>query len=397
MWNQRGPAEDSGFKVTFALIAAVHLLALGLLLSFSLHPPKRVDNDFVWVNPGSFDGGAARGAPRSEPNPTGSGAPAPTAVPEDGKPAPDQAAGPAPGAETVAPPPLPPALPPADRLPSNPLLEPFPPAATPAPTPAATPVPTAVSRPSAALTPKPKPTPKAKPTPKSAPVPSPVLTPSPSPVSRSSPRGRPSSEPTPKPSLSPKLTPTPKATPEAKPSPSPAASPVQERETGGAAGAVAKTGKGKGDADETKEGKLKNPGTPAAEPGEKAPRTAPANSQGPGGPAAAGHRGEADGGSGRGQGSRSGDLSGYAQTIKLRFDSAWDQPRGQIPPGSHLVATVRLKIQPDGTVSEFTLMQGSGNPVVDETVRDAGRKITRLPPPPGGEVFSPVIRFELGD
>jgi TonB family protein len=85
----------------------------------------------------------------------------------------------------------------------------------------------------------------------------------------------------------------------------------------------------------------------------------------------------------------------YAEIIKNRFDGAWNQPHGQIPAGSALVVTVHLKIEPDGTVTEFSIVEGSGNSVVDETVKEAGHKITRLPPPPGGSGFSPTVRFEL--
>lgn len=90
-------------------------------------------------------------------------------------------------------------------------------------------------------------------------------------------------------------------------------------------------------------------------------------------------------------------LAYYAEVIKSRFQAAWNQPHGEIAPGTELVATVKLKIQLDGTVTEFTLVDGSGNPVVDDSVREAGRKITKLPPPPDGTTFSPVVRFELGD
>ena len=61
------------------------------------------------------------------------------------------------------------------------------------------------------------------------------------------------------------------------------------------------------------------------------------------------------------------------------------------------MVNVRLKIQPDGTVTEFEIVDGSGNAVVDDSVREAGKKIAKLPAPPGGGTFTPIIRFELGD
>jgi TonB family protein len=102
-------------------------------------------------------------------------------------------------------------------------------------------------------------------------------------------------------------------------------------------------------------------------------------------------------GSGQATGNGESKLAYYAEVIKNRFQAAWNQPRGEIAAGTQLVATVRLRIQPDGTLTEFTLIEGSGNSVVDESVREAGRKISHLPPPPGGNAFNPVVRFELGD
>jgi TonB family protein len=90
-------------------------------------------------------------------------------------------------------------------------------------------------------------------------------------------------------------------------------------------------------------------------------------------------------------------LAYYAEVIRQRFDAAWRQPQGQLPSGTKFAALVKLRVEPDGSVVEFNLVEGSGNPVVDESVREAGRQITRLPPPPNGAVFSPVVRFELGD
>jgi TonB family protein len=104
-------------------------------------------------------------------------------------------------------------------------------------------------------------------------------------------------------------------------------------------------------------------------------------------------------GAGHGPGEGSGDdaLAAYAQIIRSRFDAAWNQPRSEMSLGTKFAATVQLKIERDGTVKEFSIMQGSGNAVVDDSIREAGRKITKLPPPPTGEALAPIVRFELGD
>jgi TonB family protein len=65
--------------------------------------------------------------------------------------------------------------------------------------------------------------------------------------------------------------------------------------------------------------------------------------------------------------------------------------------GKTLEVTVRLKVEADGKVAEFTIVESSGNAVVDESVRQAGRTITRLPPPPNNQAFWAPVRFELGN
>ena len=103
------------------------------------------------------------------------------------------------------------------------------------------------------------------------------------------------------------------------------------------------------------------------------------------------------GGHGEDTGSGSGDsaLAAYVGILTSRFQAAWNQPTGEMAMGKALQVTVRLKVEPDGTVTQFTIVEGSGNAVVDESVREAGKNITRLPPPPNNETFSAPVRFEL--
>ena len=99
------------------------------------------------------------------------------------------------------------------------------------------------------------------------------------------------------------------------------------------------------------------------------------------------------------EGTGSGDsaLAGYVGILTNRFQAAWDQPTREMALGKMLEVTVKLKVEPDGTVTEFDIVGGSGNAVVDDSVREAGKKITRLPPPPNGRAFSAPVRFELGN
>jgi len=83
--------------------------------------------------------------------------------------------------------------------------------------------------------------------------------------------------------------------------------------------------------------------------------------------------------------------------LTSRFQAAWNQPTGEMAMGKTLEVTVRLKVEADGKVTEFTIVEGSGNAVVDESVRQAGKTITRLPPPPNNQAFSAPVRFELGN
>ena len=104
-------------------------------------------------------------------------------------------------------------------------------------------------------------------------------------------------------------------------------------------------------------------------------------------------------GPGEAEGSGSGDsaLAGYVGILTNRFQAAWNQPTSEMALGKMLEVTVKLKVESDGTVTEFEIVEGSGNAVVDDSVREAGKKITKLPPPPNGQAFSAPVRFELGN
>jgi TolA protein len=104
-------------------------------------------------------------------------------------------------------------------------------------------------------------------------------------------------------------------------------------------------------------------------------------------------------GPGETEGSGSGDsaLAGYVGVLTNRFQAAWNQPTSEMALGKMLEVTVKLRVEPDGTVTEFEIIEGSGNSVVDDSVREAGKKITKLPPPPNGQAFSAPVRFELGN
>jgi TonB family protein len=330
------PTETGGFRLNFALIAALHLLVLGAVLLLAFFPSRKKDENVVWMNPGSF----ATGSPMSGGM--------------DGGAQPDTAAG---QKENLPPEPEPTLSPPPSIAP------------TPPPTPPEIPKDTPTPKPSVQVTPTPPPnlvTPKPTPKPTPSPKPSPSATP------------KPSLRPTPK--STPKPTPKASAKPAAKPTPEESSTPKSK-----SGESLAHKSPSKKEEEKT----AKNVPSPAAHKSENGGGSSdkPPKSN------------SSDGANGNGTGSTPGNgdagFGPYAEIIKNRFDGAWNQPHGQIPADSALVVTVHLKIEPDGTVTEFSIVEGSGNSVVDETVKEAGHKITRLPPPPGGSGFSPTIRFEL--
>jgi TonB family protein len=332
------PTEIGGFRLNFVLIAALHLLVLGAVLLLAIFSTRKKEENVVWMNPGSF----ASGSPMSD------GA--------EGGANPDNATG---QKENLPPEPEP-------TLSPQPVIAPSPPT-TPEPTPEI-PKDTPTPKPSVQVTPTPPPdlvTPKPtpKPTPSSTPKPSPSVTPKPTPKPTAKPP-----KPTPKPSPKPSTKPAPEEsrTPRPKASQSPAHKPPAN-------------------AKKDEEKLAKNAPSPTAHKSESEGTDKPPK----------GNSSSSGNGTGSTSGNGEANFGLYAEIIKNRFDGAWNQPHGEIPAGSALVVTVHLKIEPDGTVTEFSIVEGSGNSVVDETVKEAGHKITRLPPPPGGSGFSPTVRFEL--
>jgi colicin import membrane protein len=332
------PTEIGGFRLNFVLIAALHLLVLGAVLLLAIFSTRKKEENVVWMNPGSF----ASGSPMSD------GA--------EGGANPDNATG---QKENLPPEPEP-------TLSPQPVIAPSPPT-TPEPTPEI-PKDTPTPKPSVQVTPTPPPdlvTPKPtpKPTPSSTPKPSPSVTPKPTPKPTAKPP-----KPTPKPSPKPSTKPAPEEsrTPRPKASQSPAHKPPAN-------------------AKKDEEKLAKNAPSPTAHKSESEGTDKPPK----------GNSSSSGNGTGSTSGNGEANFGLYAEIIKNRFDGAWNQPHGEIPAGSALVVTVHLKIEPDGAVTEFSIVEGSGNSVVDETVKEAGHKITRLPPPPGGSGFSPTVRFEL--
>jgi TonB family protein len=341
-------AYDGRFKPTFVAIAIVHLSLLGLLLLVSLYHPDKKEENIVWVSPGSLGAEAAAGenglAARSEPTPSADEESTESHSPEMQEVPDASPAEPTPPMSELSPQP---AVPPAD----SDLVVPTPTPKSPTPKPSLTPNPTQKATP--------KPTPKATPklSPKTSVSPRALASPRPShkpePTPKEKAKGKPESQPSPKPETSQK----PKdSKSKSKPSPDSGVLAAEEEKRKSAQGQTTNEGNG-------------------------ISRTA------------------APGGRGGGTGLGNGDsaLAAYVGILTSRFQAAWNQPTGEMAMGKTLEVTVRLKVEADGKVTEFTIVEGSGNAVVDESVRQAGKTITRLPPPPNNEAFSAPVRFELGN
>ena len=84
--------------------------------------------------------------------------------------------------------------------------------------------------------------------------------------------------------------------------------------------------------------------------------------------------------------------------IHDRFYARWVQPTSVISSSVKFVATVKIRINSDGTIGAVTMTHPSGNPVMDESVMKAARSVRQIDPLPrglGGDYYDIAINFEL--
>ncbi|MFT5469889.1 MAG: TonB family protein [Verrucomicrobiales bacterium] len=243
-----------------------------------------------------------------------------------------------------------PQLPKLTKVPDPPKLEPVP-APKPTPTPKLEPVPKPRPEPKLTRVPTPKPpqksppklepAPRPKPNPRLTPAPNPKPVPQLDPVPRSDPRPRPQLDPAPGPRPDEKLT---KVTP----------LPIRPRIIGGSG-----TGNGEGT------------GTAAAGGG---------NSQSAPTPQKYGSKGA------------------YRTHIYNAFNSNWRRPGAIQTGGQRLRTVVQLRISPSGQILEARIIQSSGNPEMDESVRRAILKVQKVDPPPDifeNNSYSGPLNFDI--
>ena len=82
-----------------------------------------------------------------------------------------------------------------------------------------------------------------------------------------------------------------------------------------------------------------------------------------------------------------------------RFYSEWVQPITAVETGVKFSVLVKLRIEQDGTVSKFDIVNSSGNVVVDESVQAIAKRVTQVDALPAGlgedGHYDVNINFEL--
>jgi len=109
--------------------------------------------------------------------------------------------------------------------------------------------------------------------------------------------------------------------------------------------------------------------------------------------------GEKPGSTGPSGATRASEFSWYGKMLHDRFYSEWIQPTTSVAIGAKISALVRIRIEKDGRVSNFTIMRPSGNVVVDESVAAVAKRVTQVDPLPkglgSGAYYEVNINFEL--
>jgi TonB family protein len=381
--------QEPRFSRAFVIVATIHVLLIAGLIWWFNKPVKKPSGQLTWMETGSF-------AQASE-NTTDTAVETKPKLPDDiipdklpkQRPSPKEKATPRPLPKDQATPDVP-----SDIS----LATPTP---TPTPTPEPTPTPTPTPKPTSTPTPTPKPTPTPTPTPeeKPSPTPEPEETPKPTPK----PTAKPSPKPSPKASPKPSAKASPQASPKASPKASPHASPHSSPKPSGGPQAKShpKTGgesSHKTDSSEKKTASGEKKSVDAA-------KSSSGKGEGKGNSAAkAAFMASKGGGTGAGgtggNGADPGAVDAYHTLIHDRFYSQWEQPTSIPSEHKHDFSTVlKITIERDGTISAFSLAKPSGNPVMDQSVLEAARRVIRIAPVPEGmgasSGYTININFEL--
>jgi TonB family protein len=85
--------------------------------------------------------------------------------------------------------------------------------------------------------------------------------------------------------------------------------------------------------------------------------------------------------------------------IHDRFYSQWEQPTSIFDSTKRFICTVQIRIEADGKISSVSLVNSSGNVVMDESVMAAAKRVVQIDPLPSGlgsgGAYNVKINFEL--
>ena len=116
--------------------------------------------------------------------------------------------------------------------------------------------------------------------------------------------------------------------------------------------------------------------------------------------AGGGESSKAEGGGGSGgHGSGAGgaaEFGWYGNMLHDRFYSEWVQPNSVVH-SAKLSVLLRIRIQKDGRISDYSVAKSSGNPVVDDSVTAAAARVKQVDPLPSGlgdDYYDVNINFE---
>ena len=85
--------------------------------------------------------------------------------------------------------------------------------------------------------------------------------------------------------------------------------------------------------------------------------------------------------------------------IHTSFHDRWDQPTSIFSDGRKFTCVLKIVIAKNGTISDASIVTSSGNPVMDQSVLAAAKRVSRIAPLPDGitkgESYTINIAFEL--
>jgi TonB family protein len=78
--------------------------------------------------------------------------------------------------------------------------------------------------------------------------------------------------------------------------------------------------------------------------------------------------------------------------------ASWQQPTSVVRSSAVPVTRLKIRIARNGTIMHFEIVGPSGNPVMDESVLNAAKRVTAVEPLPeglGGDTYEVTIDFKL--